>query len=78
MTLNCRRRRDWKITRRVIRLTLNGRDMAPRDVFYVDTRRGVVRGYVRDALGSHVVRPDRTGIQTFERRGKVRVWTRAA
>lgn len=71
MTLNTHRRRDLKRTRRT-RVWLDGVEVTRR-CFYADKRRGVVRLYRETADGQFFLGQD--GIETEERRGKVR-WGR--
>lgn len=86
MTFDARRKRDQKLTRQIARITLNGVDLPLCDVFYADTRRGIVRGYQRDEHGrafAHAVTDIRSGetrveIAKFQRRGRVRFWLKGA
>ena len=78
MTFNARRWRDFKITRNICRITLDDKELALRDVYYVDTRRGIVRGYCRNEQGKAYayLGPHGLEIAKFEKRGKVRFWLR--
>lgn len=76
MIADCRAasRRDRKRTKR-LRAWLNGTDVT-KECYFADTRKGIVRVYLRDSEGFFYFVPEKRDVARAELRGVVRLTRR--